>query len=246
MALEQSEESPMGPYLKFVNAIADDIKEEFPNVIVSTLAYYFTIKPPKTITPHENVSIQLCPVECCRAHSITECNTGSMPELTTDFYKYLQQWASVCDKIWIWDYTTDFMYYQTPFPNFLSMQKDAAAYAQNNVTGMFSQGLFQYDTSVSSGEFSELRAYLIAKLMWDPEMTQEEYYAHMDDFLTGYYGDGGQFIREYIDLAEIESHKIGTNERPVDGLRHWDIYDAVLQDSKMDIMEIFLSLIHIS
>ena len=35
--------------------------------------------------------------------------------------------------------------------------------------------------------------------MWNPYMSEEEYYTHMDEFLEAYYGDGWQYIRKYID-----------------------------------------------
>jgi len=45
--------------------------------------------------------------------------------------------------------------------------------------------------------------------MWDPYMTEEEYYAHMDDFLVGVYGPEGLRLREYIDKAEEISEAYG-------------------------------------
>ena len=68
-------------------------------------------------------------------------------------------------------------------------------YAENNARGMFPQG----NSQSVSGEFGEVRAYLLAKLMWNPYMTDEEYYAHMDEFLEAYYGDGWTYLRKYID-----------------------------------------------
>lgn len=82
-------------------------------------------------------------------------------------------------------------------------------FAENNVVSMFPQGNGQG----VSGEFGELRAYLLAKLMMYPYMTEEEYSKHMDEFLEAYYGAGWQNIREYIDtLCEValkgEGHTI--------------------------------------
>ena len=47
------------------------------------------------------------------------------------------------------------------------------------------------------GEFAELRAYVLAKLLWDPECNVEEV---INDFMYGYYGRSGQFVRQYFDL----------------------------------------------
>ena len=60
---------------------------------------------------------------------------------------------------------------------------------------MFPQG----NSQSISGEFGELRTYLLAKLMWDPYMSEEEYYNHMNEFLKAYYGNGWIYIRLYID-----------------------------------------------
>ena len=70
-------------------------------------------------------------------------------------------------------------------------------YHENGVRGMFPQG----NSQSVSGEFGELRAYLIAKLMWNPYMSEKEYYTHMDEFLEAYYGEGWEGIRAFIDLT---------------------------------------------
>jgi len=46
------------------------------------------------------------------------------------------------------------------------------------------------------GEFAELRAYLLAKLLWNPHCNVDEV---IDDFLRGYYGEAAPLIRQYID-----------------------------------------------
>lgn len=46
-----------------------------------------------------------------------------------------------------------------------------------------------------------MRAYVLAKLMWDPYMTEEAYQEHINDFLQGYYGSGWEEIREYFDFV---------------------------------------------
>ena len=71
-------------------------------------------------------------------------------------------------------------------------------FADNHVKGIFAQGNYQ---SVS-GEFGELRAYLLARLLWEPEMEPDAYYGHMDAFLEGYYGKGWRYIRNYIDYVQ--------------------------------------------
>jgi hypothetical protein len=67
------------------------------------------------------------------------------------------------------------------------------------VTGVFEQG---GGNNTMGGEFGELRAYLLAKLLWNPYMSEDEYKGHMMDFLYYYYCTGGLYMRMYIDLME--------------------------------------------
>ena len=70
--------------------------------------------------------------------------------------------------------------------------------AEHGVKGMYPEGNYN---SPKSGEFGELRCYLLAKLMADPMMSDEAYHAYMDEFLAAYYGEGWENIREYIDWS---------------------------------------------
>jgi hypothetical protein len=71
-------------------------------------------------------------------------------------------------------------------------------YRYNNVKGIFVDS----NELGTTGEFDDLRSYLTAKTFWDPKMTQEEFYSHMNEFLLAVYGPGGGKLREFIDLAE--------------------------------------------
>ena len=104
-------------------------------------------------------------------------------------------WGKICDRIYVWDYTTNFRYYIAPFSNFGAIRENMKFYHENGVRGMFPQG----NSQSISGEFGELRAYLLAKLMWNPYMSEEEYSRHMNEFLKAYYGDGWVYIRQFID-----------------------------------------------
>ena len=71
-AIDDREGTPMGTLLEFVNAIADDVAKEHPEVKVGTLSYWYTRKPPRTLKPRPNVQIQLCSIECCLIHPIND------------------------------------------------------------------------------------------------------------------------------------------------------------------------------
>ena len=190
-AIDAEEGSPAGTLLRFVNAIANDIAADYPNVVVDTLAYDYTQTAPKITRPAENVCIRLCTFHCHFTHPLTDptCSTNAK------FCRDLEEWSKICDNIHIWDYTTNFAFYIPTYANLHVLQQNMQYFAEHNAKGMFPQG----NRNSPSGEFGELRAYLLAKLMMNPYMTEEEYYAMMDEFLQAYYGDGWAYIRMYID-----------------------------------------------
>ena len=188
-AIAVKEESEAGPMLWFVNQVAERVEEEFPDKLIGTLAYQYTRKPPKHIRPRENVVIRFCSIECCFAHDFKSC-----PE-NVDFLEDLEQWSRIADKIYVWDYVVNFSNYVMPFPNFNVLQSNIQTFRDNNAIGIMEQGAYQS----RGGEFSELKAYLIAKLLWNPEADTE---AIINDFMYGYYGRAGQHIRRYFDLCQ--------------------------------------------
>ena len=189
-----------GNLLVFVNAIAEELEDEYPNLIIDTLAYNYTQTPPKGIVPRENVCIRVCSIRVCFMHPFTECPDAKGPNniawtRTAKFRTDFINWGKICDRIFVWDYTTNFRYYIAPFSNFGALRENMRFYHENGVRGMFPQG----NSQSISGEFGELRAYLLAKLMWNPYMSEEEYNRHMNEFLAAYYGPGWIYIRSYID-----------------------------------------------
>ncbi len=181
------EESPAGPLIRFVNAVAEAIEKDFPNVYVDTLAYQYSLKPPKITKARDNVVVRYCTGGCC-SHPISECPVnGSVKQAVLG-------WKEVCPRMYIWDYTTNFQHYLCPFPNFRSFAPNAQFFHENKVIGVFEQGNYQEGLS---GEFGELRSYLLAKLLWNPYADVE---VMTDEFLRGYYGAAAPYIREYLDF----------------------------------------------
>lgn len=200
-AIDDAEGTPMGSLLTFINRIANDIKEDYPGVYVDTLAYRYTRKAPKNLKPADNVIIRLCSIECCFTHALSDESCYKNKE----FKKDIEAWSAICDNLYIWDYTYNAETYFTFFPNFDVLWDNVNFYKDHNVTGVFLEG---QQVSVS-GEFAELRSYLLAKLLWDPDMTEEEYYAYMDEFLQYYYGAGWEKIKTY--MTSMAAHTVKHN-----------------------------------
>ena len=222
--IEAEEGSYAGVWVRFVNKIAEELEEDFPNVTFDTLAYKHTQKAPKITKPRENVCIRLCSITCCFTHAINDPNCTRNKEFCEDIIA----WGKICNKIHIWDYTTDFHYYISTFANLFTIYDNMQFFAENNAVSMFPQG----NSQGVSGEFGELRAYLLAKLMCDPYMTKEEYSNHMNEFLAAYYGAGWENIRAFIDktseLAANGGYKLNGNEVATNAVCGQGIYDHPL------------------
>jgi len=61
--------------------------------------------------------------------------------------------------------TDDFFHYLAPFPNLPPLQADLRFYLDHGVKGIFMQG----DGNSPGGDFAELKAWLIARLLWNPK-----------------------------------------------------------------------------
>lgn len=189
--MNERDGSPMGSVLNFVNRVA----EHFPDKVISTLAYWYTRKAPAVTRPADNVHIMLCNIEANRGLPIEtdERSAGSRQELL--------DWKGICKNVFLWDYCIQFRNLVSPFPNLRVLGPNIRFFTENNVRSLFSQSNREI-----GGEFHELRGYLLAKLMWNPDLDEREV---MTDFLNGYYKQAGPLILQYIDLIHDEMEKAG-------------------------------------
>lgn len=201
-ALNAAEDSPMGSQLTFVNAVAERIEKAHPHVKVGTLAYWYTRKPPKTVTPRHNVQIQLCSIECCTLHAIDNPDC----EQNRAFCQDTNAWGKICDDIWIWNYNTNFRSYDLPFPNLRSIAPNVRYFLRNNAKGVFMQA----NGNGLTGEFSDLRNYLISHLIWNPHLDAD---ALLNEFVNLHYEAAASAILEYITFLHDNVESRGLHPR---------------------------------
>jgi hypothetical protein len=192
-ALNDPEGSPIGSLIWFVNRVA----EQFPDKIISTLAYTYSRSAPRTICPRSNVNIMLCSIECNRSKPLAN-DPGC-----ASFVEDVRNWTALTHNILLWDYVVQFRNYLDPFPNLRVLQPNLQFFARQGITSVFEQGM-----STLHGEMGELRTYLIAKLLWNPDLNVDSV---MNDFLAGYYGNAAPVVREYIDTLHDALATSGEN-----------------------------------
>jgi len=184
--LEDEEGSPAGPLLHLVNYVAAEVAKHYPHVAIDTLAYQYTRKPPLHVKPLPNVIIRLCSIECDFATPLDS-------ETNRRFAEDIIGWSRICDRLYVWDYTTNFGHYIMPHPNLRVLGPNVRFFVSHGVKGIFEQGNYQSP----GGEMAELRAWVLAKLLWNPQLDDRRL---IREFLDGYFGPAAPFIREYLDL----------------------------------------------
>jgi len=194
-AVDEEEGGPSGSLLRFVNAVAAAIEPEFPNVAIDTLAYQYTRKPPLLARPRPSVIVRLCSIECSFAKPLDDPKNKA-------FFDDLEGWSKIAGRLYIWDYTTNFSHYVQPHPNYGVLAPNIRLFVARSVRGVFEQGAYQSWGS----EMAELRAWMLAKLLWDPDLDEGSL---REDFLAGYYGPAAGRMDDYLEGLEKALAKAG-------------------------------------
>ncbi len=194
-ALAEKEGSQAGPLLHFVNAIAEDIEKDYPHIIIDTLAYQYTRKPPLHVKPRPNVAIRLCSIECCFIHPL------ETDPFNKTFVDDIRGWNEICDRLHIWDYVINYAHSIMPFPNLYVLKPNIQFFINNGVTGIYEEACYY----TKGSELQELRSYVMAKLLWDPSYDTDK---AIDEFCAAYYGAAAPFVREYINVIHQSAQSI--------------------------------------
>lgn len=185
-----------GAYIHMANELA----RTFPDKQISTLAYQFTREAPKNIKPLPNVNIMFCSIECNRSMPLAE------DPRSADFVKDMKDWSAISDNLFIWDYVVQFSNFLTPFPNFDVLQPNIRFFRENHGKQMFQQG-----SGHSWSDMSDLKQYLIAKLLWNPDIDVDSV---IDRYMNAYYLEAAPFIRACFDTV----HAIINRDKATQGL----------------------------
>ena len=195
-SIDEEEGSHAGTLIRFLNQVAADVEKEFPDVLIETLAYQYTRKPPKHVRPRNNILIRLCSIECDFARPFTD-------PVNQDFMKDLSGWSQIANHLFVWDYVTNYEDFIGPHPNWRVLAPNIRTLVEHNVIGLFEEG--------EGFDFSEMKNWVLMKLMWNPELDTQEL---MKDFCDTYYGkEATPYIVNYwnilVDRAQKSSVDIG-------------------------------------
>ena len=195
--VNEEEETNGGIIYRFVNRVAAEIGKEYPDVLVDTLPYLYSTKPPVNEKLAKNVSIRLCLMDTCREHSISD---ESCP-YNEKVRNYFRDWSEKCSNIYLWDYAANFKNYSICVPNLKLLYQNMQRYIRFPVKGVMYQDAHTTNPSI---EFGQMWGYLQAKLLWEPEMDYVQYINCVKEFMQAYYGEGWTFLYDYLMLLLMQ------------------------------------------
>jgi hypothetical protein len=182
-----------GPIVRFVNALAEAIAADYPQTRILTYAYQYSEPAPTRTAPHPNVRIQLAPISACIGHAAAAC-----PRNRKLLLDNLTAWTRLGRRVYLYGYATNFAHYLYPLPDMERLAGDLPHFHRLGVTGVYYEGSHQGE----GGHGAELRAWIMAKLMWNPG---EDVSRLVNEYLAGVYGAAAAApLRRVFDLLHRE------------------------------------------
>ncbi len=189
-AIIDQEGANSGTYIRFINQVAEAIEKKHPGKMIYAYVYTVTLKPPRKVKPRANVILAVSHMHpSCSSHPVHKC------EKNKPFMETVLEWGKITKKLYVKHYAVDFAHYMLPFPNFSDIAESTKWYKKAGVKGIHYQGASNMQGG--GGEFEELRAYFVAKMIWNPDLDPD---GVIDDFMNGYYGSAAPPIRDYFNM----------------------------------------------
>lgn len=146
----------------FINKVTEEVCRQYPDVVINTYAYMFTVVPPK-VKLHRNVAVRYCPALRNDKEPLTGPSNAQWLERT-------RQWAKQCERL-TW---REYFGLGAKFPRPISevVAKDLSLLAGLGVTRAFAESVFDEDPANASHEAFDVSAmeyWVISRLYWDPE-----------------------------------------------------------------------------
>jgi hypothetical protein len=197
--------------ISFTSAVADKVKQDYPNTRIKTLAYNYTQAAPENMSASDNVLVEIC---------------GNFKLGDSTHADLVQSWSKVAKNISVYTYGGSNYGYWWPYPNVWEVGMQYPWAKASGVRAFYVQG-----TALGHGAgLVDMRAYISARLAWDPTRDVNK---EIRDFCEGFYGPGGKYIVEYLDWYTdyVKQHKMVMNANSVWGdaeaWRHWVTKDAM-------------------
>ena len=195
-----------GLVLAFVNAVAADVARDHPRVVIETLAYQWTEAPPSN-RPGPNVRVLFAALGRCFSHGLDECERNSA------IAGRLRGWTALGGDVHVWHYGTNLASFFRPLPDFDALSADLGALRLRGVTGVFVEGSYPRG---GGGDMAELRAYILARLLWNPGRAV---WPLIDEFVDAVFAEAAPFVASWLRALHDEVRGASVHAGVFDGPR---------------------------
>lgn len=191
-------------FFTFMNKIARQVKAVYPDVTLTTYAYFFTEVPPRCDI-EDNICIVFAPIN----EDVTEPINTTDPSPNNKIFQNLENWKQKTRNLAFYNYYGCFTpseYYERPIAD--RIQADLQYYAENGFLGLIPEGLV--DANNNTWAMNTLTFWLYSKLAWNP---YEDIDALTREFCEKSYGAAAPYMLEYYTLVKQgwDSGKDGVN-----------------------------------
>jgi len=184
------------PVIDMVKAVAGEVREMIPEAKFATFAYQFTFDPPRDLPVPDYLLVETAPIHADFGKPFDHPDNAGIDSA-------LRGWNRIAGNLGVWTYNANFQNYLQPLPNIYPMCEDVQYLSRlEHFKEYFGQGSY----STAGGEFTGLRSWVLARLLWNPH---QDYRVLIKEFTEGFYGPAAPWIREYIDLLHKSLEKNG-------------------------------------
>ncbi len=218
MGGELPEDAALWPHgalwLDFAGRVQELLQDEPDAPKLTLLAYGYAPEPPAIPVMHEDLNVFYAELSVDQFHTLASPDNDM-------FRRRLAGWLKCGGSVYVWRYTLNFGYWSWVHPNLHVLGEDLRYLRDAGVKGVFAEGnRTGWWGQRFDGEMNELRAYLLARLMWNPDLDWRQ---ERQEFCAAYYGAAaGAVVEEYIDDVREEFVKQdvhSTAELSVEGFR---------------------------
>lgn len=164
----------IGAALDIANFIAKNVEKDYPELRISTLAYWSWADPPAKLREplHKNVYVTIC-----------QNGNKALPlERQPKIMNRLKRWGEITGgRLLIWDWDACFRNYLTPYPLYHLYAQDFKTYRSLGVSMVSTQ----MEHGAVFADFVDMRTYMYAKLAWNPDLDSETLAKEWIDFSCG-------------------------------------------------------------
>lgn len=207
-----------GLLLRFVNALAENIEKDYPQIRLMTTAYVSTKDLPAGIVPHKNVMIQIALLGSEFSGERRDTHRAYTHPVNRESAEIIRKWQKIAP-IAVWDYwCLNLNRGLYPATNTVNLADSLHFYKRNNVKFVFAECPDAHQAS-----FHALRLYVGLRMMCKENLDVRQ---EIIRFMNAYYGKAAPMLLAYHDELQKRNSEVQGSLCDLPLSRRTDLDDA--------------------